>query len=272
MRDESKQRRFKQSVDFTLNFKGLDMKKPDNNIDVDITLPYASGKATGGRSLVFVKDKDFALKVKEKANRVILESEIAELKKQDIEDIIKNYSAILAEGPVMLVVAKYLGQSLAPKGKMPIPIAPDMGSFERAMSGSAGTIKATTKKGKNMPLIHVNIGKEEMENSQLAENAMAIYNAIVPNLKDKTQNIKSAYVKLTMGPAIKVGEKASSGKPAEKGKEKTRGEAEKTKAKKQAPGLPGKPKPEKPGPDNPTPETNVPEKPEVPKPLEGDSE
>ncbi|MFH1225546.1 MAG: hypothetical protein V1676_07125 [Candidatus Diapherotrites archaeon] len=218
MRDASAQRKFRQSVDLTINFRGIDFRKPENAVDVDVSMPNATGKQSTGKAVVFVRDKDFAHKLKGRADRIVLESEIAALKKNDVDDIIRNYSVLLAEGPVMLTVAKHLGQQLAPKGKMPRPITPDMNTFEDAISGMSSSVKVTTKKGKSMPLVHVNIGKEDMQDEKLAENVMAVYGAIVPALKEKEQSVKSVYVKLTMGPAVKVGSKS----PVEKQEKKSK--------------------------------------------------
>jgi large subunit ribosomal protein L1 len=40
-REKSKQRNFTQSVDLCINFKGIDFKKQENKIDVDVKLPHS---------------------------------------------------------------------------------------------------------------------------------------------------------------------------------------------------------------------------------------
>src|SRR3989344_4907760 len=103
-RDFSKKRKFEQSVEFTLNFKGLDFKKPENRIDVDVRLPHATGKKAAIRSLVFVNDTNFAQEIKNIATRVILESEILTLKKKDADLLMRDYDIFLAEGASILSV------------------------------------------------------------------------------------------------------------------------------------------------------------------------
>ena len=60
--------------------------------------------------------------MKDKFDRVIEESEIEKLGKKEIALIATDFDVLLAEGPVMIAVGKFLGQQLAPKGKMPKPV------------------------------------------------------------------------------------------------------------------------------------------------------
>ena len=110
MRDESKQRKFAQSVDFTVNFKGVDFKKAENRVDLDVTLPHNVGKDVAVKVAVFVKDKHFAEQLKGKVEKIILEDDIPNMKKKDVEELVRDYAGLLAEGPAILTVGKYLGQ------------------------------------------------------------------------------------------------------------------------------------------------------------------
>lgn len=210
MREASKARKFEQTVEFVMNFRGVDFKKPQNRINVDVTLPFATGKIGGTSKIaVFVKDKNFAAMLKEKGAKIIMENEIEGMKKKDIEQLITDYNTLLAEGPVMLTVGKHLGQQLAPRGKMPRPIQPDMRAYDDAVSQLSGTVKVTNSKGKFMPLIQLAVGKEKMKDAELAKNVLAVYNAVVGNLESKEFNVKNAYLKLTMGPPAKIGAPAA---------------------------------------------------------------
>ena len=87
----SKKRKFEQSVELILNFKGIDFKKADNRIDIDVKLPYATGKQGNAKVLVFAKDKLFASEVKGIVAKVIMDTEIPNLKKKDVDALIKEY-------------------------------------------------------------------------------------------------------------------------------------------------------------------------------------
>ncbi|MFH1895670.1 MAG: 50S ribosomal protein L1 [archaeon] len=203
-RDKSKTRKFQQSVDLTINFKGIDFKKAENRIDLEVKMPHGLIKKTS--SIAFVKDKEFAVKLKEIVSRVVMDYEIEVLSKKEIQEIAESFDVLMAEGPVMLLVGKFLGQTLAPRGKMPKPITQDLKSIYSLIETSSGKTKLSNKKGKFMPLIHVSVGKEIMQDIDLAENILSIYNIIEEKLPSRNQNIKSVIVKLSMGPPIKIGE------------------------------------------------------------------
>lgn len=208
MRDSSKQRKFKQAVECGINFKGIDFSKSENRIDVSVPMPHGTGKGET-RVLVFAKDKEFISNLKAKSQKFIEESEIQKISKKDAAKLAEDYDLLLAEGPVMITVGKFLGPQLAPKGKMPKPIQPSISAIEAAAKQVKGALRISNKKGKFMPVVQARIGNEEMKNSELAENVLAIYNAILNTLPSKEQSIKSVFVKLSMGPAIKIGAKKS---------------------------------------------------------------
>ncbi|MFH1587366.1 MAG: hypothetical protein ABID38_05900 [Candidatus Diapherotrites archaeon] len=221
MRDESKQRKFPQSVDFTINFRGIDFKKAENRIDVDVTMPHNVGKDSNAKVAIFVRDKQFAHQLKGKAEKIIMEDDIPNMKKKDVEELVRDYAGLLAEGSAILTVGKYLGQQLAPKGKMPKPITTSVAAFESAVSKMSTSVKITNKKGRFMPLIHILVGKESNSDEELSENIMTVYNAVEAGLPSRKHNVKSTIVKLTMGPPIKVGEAPKAG--VEKAGEKKEG-------------------------------------------------
>jgi len=205
MRDTSKQRKFQQSVELAINFRGIDFKKAENRIDVNVTFPYSTGKGAA-KTALFAKDKSFISLAKGLVSRIIEESEIASIDKKAAAKLAEEFDAFLAEGPVMLTVGKYLGQVLAPKGKMPKPVTPEIPALEQAIRSLKAGVRLSNKKGKFMPVVHAVVGKEAMPDEELAENIFAAYNAVLAKIGG-IQNIRSVYIKLSMGPAIKVGEK-----------------------------------------------------------------
>ncbi len=207
MREQSKPRKFTQSIELIINFRDLDTKKPANQVDVKIAMPYPTGKKGSVKSLLFAKSTAFIEEVKPKFDRIIEEPEIPKLGKKDIASMVSDFDLLLAEGPVMIAVGKYLGQQLAPKGKMPKPVQPNAAIVEEMLKQMGNVSRVTNKKGKFMPLVQTIIGNEKMEDMQLAENGMAIFEEVVKSLPRRQQNIKSVYVKETMGPPIKLGAK-----------------------------------------------------------------
>ena len=206
VRARSKKRKFDQSIDLTVNFKGLDLKKPENAIELDVKFPHSTGKQAEAKALIFLKDKAFAREITGKVAKIIMDTDVPNLKKKDIEAIVRDYNVLLAEGPALLVVAKHLGQQLAPKGKMPKLVQPNLQNIETAMQNVSTFTKISNKKGKAVPLVHVTIGKESNKDEEIVDNAMTAIDSIVAALPGKEGNLKSVLFKTTMGPSVKVGQ------------------------------------------------------------------
>lgn len=205
IRETSPKRKFTQSVELMINFTGLDMRKPQNQVYVKVDLPFSTGKGSG-KILVFAKSDEFVNGLKNKVNKIIEEKDLEALSKDKAKIAeVMTYDGVFAEGPVMLSVARFLGQQLAPKGKMPKPIV-NLTSFDEVLAKAKTQITVTNKKGKFMPVVQAVVGKETMKDEEIAANMVAIYDIVMNSLPQKKQNIKNAYVKLSMGPTIKVGE------------------------------------------------------------------
>lgn len=197
-------RKFTQSVELMINFTGLDMKKPQNQVNVRVALPFPTGKGSG-KVVVFAKTDEFVAAVKERVDKIILDKEIEALAKDKAKmGELLGYDALFAEGPVMLVVAKFLGQQLATKGKMPKPVM-SIGSFDEILAKARTQITVSNKKGKFMPVVHAVVGREGMKDEEMAQNMVNVYESVMAALPQKKQNIKNAYIKMTMSPTVKVG-------------------------------------------------------------------
>ncbi|MBI5553138.1 MAG: hypothetical protein HY917_00170 [Candidatus Diapherotrites archaeon] len=204
-RQFSLKRKFSQSVELIINFAGLNIKKTGSQIDVEVKLPHVTGKIANVKTLVFLKDKQFAQKLQGKATRIIMDEELPSLKKKDMDVLMNEYPVFLAEGPSMLSVAKYFGQQLAPKNRMPKLVPSDLNAFDELVAKMSSVIKVSNKRGKILPLVQVMLGKEAHSDEALAENGMAVFNAVFDALGKDRQKIRSVYVKLTMGSPVKLG-------------------------------------------------------------------
>ena len=81
---------------------------------------------------------------------------------------------------------------------MPIPQGTDIGPIVERLRKS---VKIRTKDKKTF---HAKVGTVEMDPAKIAENIDAVLKKVESALEQGTQNIKSVYVKTTMGPAVKV--------------------------------------------------------------------
>jgi len=198
MLKEKGSRKFTQSVELVLNFRGIDFSKPENRLNLDVALPH--GKGGKEPKVVVIADADIGNAAKKAgADMVLSADQFAEYKGDNAKlKLLVSESVFLAQPNLLGQVAKNFGQYLAVRGKMPKPL---VGNPENAIRAAKRSVRLTSK-GKYMPVAQVLVGSEEMEPALLAENIEAVYDAV----KNKTSatSIKSAYIKLTMGKAVKV--------------------------------------------------------------------
>lgn len=195
LKDKGK-RKFAQSVDLAINLRDVDFKKPENRVNVDVVLPFAPKES---KVAVFA-DGQMAVDAKKVVALVIGSEEInaygADKKKQ--RELL-GYT-LLATPLLMTTIGKVLGQLLGAKGKLPKPIPPNANLKEIVLRTSK-TINIKTK-GKYLPVLHCIIGKETMAPEQIAENVMAVLDALKKKLSDP--QIDALYIKLTMGKPVKI--------------------------------------------------------------------
>lgn len=196
---KSKKRRFTQSVELVLAIEGLDLKKPENRIRATIKLPHPSPKK---RSIAVFAEGVIAEKAKEAGvDKVFSEKELNGLSglKRDIRKIARKYDFFLAEPRFMALVGKIMGFALGPRGKMPQIITPNM-DIKKVVEDLRQSVSVNVR---NNPMVGVSIGTEDMDDEELAENALAVIKAIESRLPEKSY-IKKVYVKTTMGPPVRV--------------------------------------------------------------------
>ena len=195
--EEKGKRKFMQSVELIINMRGIDFAKSANRLNLDITLP----KGKGGKELkaaVFAEGVMAEDARKAGAELVITPDAIASYSATDkLKDLARNYF-LLAQPNQMAAVAKTLGQYLGKRGKLPKPIT---GNLKDLIQRSRHSVRIVSK-GKYLPVAQALIGTEKMSAEDILENAEVVYDAV--KVKVNEGNIKSVYVKLTMGKPMRV--------------------------------------------------------------------
>ncbi len=198
VKEKSKKRNFTQSIDLAINTQQVDLKKPENKFTEEIHLPKGRGRslkiAVIGDSLV-IKSKGIADGLINEKALTTLEKDKKELKKT-----MDEYDFFIAEAPFMLRIGKSLGRFMAPRGKMPKPLPPQADPAP-LIARLKNTTRASLKKNS---AIHCTIGTEKMTEADLTSNFNAVIQAIEKKLPSGKNNIKSVYIKTTMGSAIKI--------------------------------------------------------------------
>ena len=196
-KEETKKRKFKQSIELIINFKDIDVKK-GFAINEVIQLPKTNSPAT----VCVIATGDMSQKAKAaKADSVIGNEELTkyEANKRESRKFINKYDFFLADTQIMPTVGKALGQLLGPRGKMPTPV-PFNAPIDAFLARFRTSIKVRTRASLS---VSCKIGDETMEDSDLAINAFTVLSAIEKKLPNGEKNIRKVLIKTTMGKPVK---------------------------------------------------------------------
>lgn len=194
---KAKKRKFKQSLDLVINLRGLDFNKPDSKIDLKILLPEGRGKAI---KIGVFGDADFLKKAKN-ADLKISDSQIKKTPKE-IKKVASEADFFIAQTTMMVEIGKNWGKFLSPRGKMPQPMPPAADPTP-AIERLKKTV-ALKSKGRTPQTIQCFVGVEDMDDQKILNNVKTVLNALLEKLPAKEQNIRSLFIKMTMGPSIRL--------------------------------------------------------------------
>jgi large subunit ribosomal protein L1 len=200
VKSKSTERKFSQSIDLAINLQNIDLKKPEGRIQERIELPNSVGKET---KICIIASGEMALKAKKAGASLVLEKAalealVGDKKKQ--KDIAKTYDLFIAEAPLMPLVGRSLGASLGPRGKMPTPVPPNADIEEQIEKHQ----KMVLLRMRGQPVLQCRVGSEDMTDEKIAENVEAIVRRIERKLKRGIRNVRSVYLKTSMGSSVKV--------------------------------------------------------------------
>lgn len=193
------ERKFVESVDISFTIKDVDLKNPNNRIKEEVRLPSGRGKEM---KIAMFAAGEAATKAKSAGITVFTPQEIEDFgsKKGKAKKMANSFDFFLSEVPHMGLIGRYLGVVLGPRGKMPRPVPPTLDPSIIA-NGLQSTV--VVKSGDKMTF-HVAIGTAKQSQEELSANAMEIYNRVISKLERGIGNIRSLYIKTSMGPAQRV--------------------------------------------------------------------
>lgn len=190
-------RKFTQSMEMMVNFRGIDFTKAENRLNLDILLPKGKGKE---QKVVVFADGQMALDAKNAGAAEVIDG--AGIQKLAADKgrlaILSKSCEFIAQPSLMIQVGKSLGQVLGARGRLPRPV---VGNVKDAIASAKSRVRLVSK-GKYLPVSQCLIGSEAMPVADLLENFEAVYDKV--KAKATEPSIKSIYVKLTMGKPIKV--------------------------------------------------------------------
>ncbi len=197
----AKQRKFKQTFDLAVTLQELDMKKPESKVKLEVVLPHGKGKPIRYGAIA---DGELAEKAKNAGLTVVVGRDDLQRMAKDKKEarkIINQVDVFIAQPDLMVEVGKTLGATLGPREKMPKPVNPK----DDLKNVFARFDKIMTARVKDQPIIHCAVGTEQMTDQQVAENIEKVITALKEKLPKGESQLKTAFLKMTMGPSVKIG-------------------------------------------------------------------
>ena len=197
--DESPERNFVETLEIAFTLRDVDLKNPANRIQEEVRLPSGRGKPV---RIAMFAGGEMSTKAKAAGKEVIDPSQIEDIggNRQQARKMANRYDFFLSEIPHMGTVGRFLGVVLGPRGKMPRPVPPNVDPGMIA----AGLKDTAIVRSRDKITFHTAMGSREQGIGDLTANGMAIWTRVVGKLERGAGNIRSCYVKTSMGPSIKV--------------------------------------------------------------------
>ena len=189
-----KKRKFDQTVDLIINLQKFEVKK--SNVNIFVNVPHK------------IKDKRIAgfLEVKNENVETITPNEFKKYsEKSQLKNLINNNDFFIAQASLMPKVATTFGRALGPSGKMPSPqLGIIMDANEKTINELKTKINTSIKVKVKEPSIKIPIGKQSMEDKDILENILVVYNTLLKTLPRNKENIKNIEIKFTMTKPQKI--------------------------------------------------------------------
>lgn len=208
---EPKKRNFDETVDLIINLKDINLNDPKQRIDKELILP---NKVIKGEKpdIIVVASGELLIEARNKDVDILSEDELEDLdnrEKKEKKNLVKSYRYFVVEDKLMPKIARYLARFLGPRGKMPKPFPAGYGiisnveDLENAIKRYKRIVRIQVKKN---PIVQVRIGKKSMDMEDILDNMETVVDYVADQMPYKYNNIKSIFIKTTMGKPVKVDE------------------------------------------------------------------
>merc|ERR1711977_250595 len=190
---ETKKRKFTETIDLQIGLKNYDPQK-DKRFSGTIKLKHIPKPKY---SVCIFGDHQHCDEAKEKNYPFMSADDLKKLNKDKklVKKLAKKYDAFMASESLIKQIPRLLGPGLNKAGKFPTML-----THQDDMVGKVNDIKATVKfQMKKVLCLNVAVGNVGMNEDQIVQNLNLSINFLVSLLKKNWQNVKSLYVKSTMG-------------------------------------------------------------------------
>ena len=194
-------KKFSQSYDLIINLKQIDVKV--NPVDAVVALPHSKGKKA---KIVAFVEPQFADLAQKSCDLIIKDVDFPKYAdKKLVKKLAEDYDYFIAQANLMPKVAATFGRVLGSRGKMPNPkmgcVVPPNINWDALAKKLNSSVKLSAKKATNM---QCTVGKEDQPDQEIIDNVLNAYQAVLKQVPNEVQNIKSVLLKLTMSKPVRV--------------------------------------------------------------------
>jgi len=195
---ETKPRKFVETVELQIGLKNYDPQR-DKRFSGTVRLPNVPRPKM---KLCILADAAHIDQAKVISLDYMSVDDLKKLNKNKklIKKLAKKYDAFLASEALIKQIPRLLGPGLSKAGKFPTPVS-HSDSLDEKVAELKSTIKFQLKK---VLCLGVAVGHVQMTEDQLVTNTMLSINFLVSLLKKNWQNVKSLFIKSSMGKPIRL--------------------------------------------------------------------
>lgn len=195
---DRKERKFKESIDLQVNLKNYDPQK-DKRFSGSIKLPNVCRPRMTVCLICDLRDEEIA---KKSGVATQNQDELKKLNKNKklVKKLCNQYDAFLCSESIIKNVPRLVGPHMNRAGKFPTVIG-----LNEPIADKITELQSTVKfQLKKVLCLGTCVGHCEMTEEQIRQNTVLAVNFLVSLLKKNWQNLKSVYLKSTMGKPQRV--------------------------------------------------------------------
>ena len=195
---ERKKRKFVESVDLQVNLKNYDTQK-DKRFAGSLRLPVNCRPRMTVCCICDLAQIDSAEKAG-LATKTMEDLKKLNKNKKLVKKMCAGFDAFLASESIIKTIPRVVGPHMNRAGKFPTAVTPTESLTEK-VDELQSTVKFQLKK---VLCLGTCIGHVEMNDEDLRKNINLSVNFLVSLLKKNWQNLKSVYIKTTMGKPVRI--------------------------------------------------------------------
>jgi large subunit ribosomal protein L10Ae len=198
MLKDRKERKFKESIDLQVNLKNYDVQK-DKRFSGSMKLPNVCRPRMTVCLICDLRDEEIAKKAGVATQN---QDELKKLNKNKklVKKMCSQYDAFLCSESIIKNVPRLVGPHMNRAGKFPTVIGLNENIADK-INELQSTVKFQLKK---VLCLGTCVGHVDMNEDQVRQNTVMALNFLVSLLKKNWQNLKSVYIKTTMGKPQRV--------------------------------------------------------------------